>query len=107
MVHETWTFGPYVRQKWVLKVDWPNLQPIPNDASQETLDFPTVFANDISDPDDVGMLTLRTLLETDWKACQHSYADQEELQTAREEIIQKLSPLGGLDDVRLFFGVNY
>ncbi|ANE42514.1 hypothetical protein [Deinococcus puniceus] len=112
LLHNTWTFYP--RDQWLMNVEWPTRRSVPDDMSREAREALIFFTTDKKADQ---MLLLRDLEETDWEACwdgwRWTHIDDEKKQEwlgyllyVRSAVLDKLRPLGGLDDVRLIFGYN-
>ena len=105
-IHHDWSFAP--RDKWLREMHWPEQQPVPQDATQETREFLEAW----TELDGRQMLTLRHLEEMDWV---HVYRptfpsilekDRREILEIREAVLTRLRPPSAPDDVRLIYGWN-
>jgi len=107
-IHDNWSFS--YGDHWLYQVDWPTWHPVPEDLTQESREL----FNAVTDSDGSFSLMLQHLEETDWvRACTSgptgTSTQQEREQwilKVRDEVLDRLRPLGAPDDVRLLHGWN-
>jgi len=108
MIHDNWSFS--YGDHWLYQVNWTAWHPVPEDLTQESREL----FNAMTDSGGSISLTLQHLEETDWvRACTSGPIGSSTLQEReqwilkiRDDVLERLRPLGAPGDVRLIYGWN-